>query len=226
MCVKTTIPYVTNNFNPAERCAYYNRIEPGGSWFPCDETITDIMLQSSESGMGSTTRSQKCCMFNTHWKETFKSAQLTCTNFNAHLYSLNTLNYRQFLKTYASYVVTNFARFKLTQDIFSFWTSCQRVGQRQIGILRAQDLTCYEPTRNSKYFSDSINSHGPTEALSGLFISPIRVSGTSLESTWFNLGVTNKLLASSRISDDFKQMSDRVSGFSRTLCSVNTHNNY
>lgn len=205
MCVKATRTSVTDNFNPAERCSHYNRVEPGGgSWFPCDE-------DTIESTVGLTmfpTKSHKCCLFNIHWKQTFNSAQRTCSSFNAHLYSLNTLNYRQFLKTYASYLVTNFARLKATQDIFSFWTSCQRTNSWKTtsAVWRAQDLTCYEPIKNKEYFRDLMNSHEhQKEAMDhGLFISPVRVvSNTSFESTWFNLGLTNKLLSSPLIPEDF-----------------------
>lgn len=55
-----------------------------------------------------------------------------------------------------------------------------------------------------------MNSHGhQKEAMDhGLFISPVRVvSNTSFESTWFNLGLTNKLLSSPLVPEDFSHSS-------------------
>ena len=123
ICVK---PFdLVNEHNSSDRCLYFKVNSPGGNWIECDKLLK-IFSQKHE-----VSESQKCCMYNINWKQTFDDASEICSKFDSHVYSYKTRGYKLMLENYASYLNVNGDRAVQDTQFLKFWTSCKYVSATQ-----------------------------------------------------------------------------------------------
>lgn len=148
-----TLPFVCVKPLPttgASRCSTFRYEAPGGNWIDCDELKPIFSVSSNGDEDHLFSDSQKCCMYNINWKQTFVEAALTCSKFDSHVFSYKTRGYETTLENYASFLNLNYgidSRSSSSSSMHSslqFWTSCKPGESYDMGIPMADDGKCIE----------------------------------------------------------------------------------
>jgi endothelial-specific receptor tyrosine kinase len=124
---ETRLPFIcVKALETKSRCATFRTSPPGGHWVECDRPAT--LLDGSAYTISDT---QKCCMYNVHWRVEFDEVRKTCSRFDARVFSYKSRGYKSALDSYAMYLNSNYDKGAIDDLFAKFWTSCKHKEQNK-----------------------------------------------------------------------------------------------